>query len=231
MPRFDELGVQATMSLPIMSIITTSSAMKNPHTDLRTVLARPLIRSYLTHDVKSPDRIPSTRMYHECWPDKFAGHAHNEGGIMKVIKTRAPALSPMYELGQFENRIRRLLEEPFDLVTSPMTFTPTVEIREIDSEFIVTVELAGMKKDEVDIEYENGVLFIRGEKLETPREEKRNLLVWERQYGAFQRSFMLPNTIDQEKIKAEFLDGVLTITLPKAEFAKGKKIQIAGVVK
>jgi HSP20 family protein len=162
---------------------------------------------------------------------QLSGHVIYEGGIMKVIKTRAPALSPMYELGQFENRIRRLLEEPFDLLTSPMTFTPTVEIREIDNEFIVTVELPGMKKDEVDIEYENGVLFIRGEKLETPREEKRNLLVWERQYGAFQRSFMLPNTIDQEKIKAEFLDGVLTISLPKAEFAKGKKIQIGGVIK
>ncbi|HEY0305365.1 MAG TPA: Hsp20/alpha crystallin family protein [Longimicrobiales bacterium] len=150
---------------------------------------------------------------------------------MKVIKTRAPALSPMYELGQFENRIRRLFEEPFDFVTAPTTFTPTVEIRELDTAFIVTAELPGMKKEEVDIEYENGVLFIRGEKVESQHEEKRNLLVWERQYGTFQRSFMLPNTIDQEKIKAGFQDGVLTITLPKAEFAKGKKIQIGGEVK
>jgi HSP20 family protein len=150
---------------------------------------------------------------------------------MKVVKTRAPALSPMYELGQIENRIRRLFEEPFDFVTAPITFTPPVEVREFDNEFIVTAELPGMKKDEVDIEYENGVLFIRGEKVEETREEKRNLLVWERQYGAFQRSFMLPNTIDQEKIKAEFQDGILKIVLPKAEYAKGKKIQIGGEVK
>jgi HSP20 family protein len=150
---------------------------------------------------------------------------------MKVIKTRAPALSPMYELGQLENRIRRLFEDPFDFATSPLTFTPPVEVRELDNEFVVTAELPGMTKEEVDIEYENGVLFIRGEKIETSREEKRNLLVWERQYGTFQRSFMLPNTIDQEKIKAEFHDGILKIVLPKAENAKGKKIQIAGEVK
>lgn len=150
---------------------------------------------------------------------------------MKVIKTRAPALSPMFELGQFENRIRRLFEDPFDSATAPLTFTPAIEVRELDNEFIVTAELPGMTKDEVDIEYENGLLFLRGEKTETSREEKRNLLVWERQYGNFQRSFMLPNTIDQEKIRAEFRDGVLKIVLPKAENAKGRKIQIAGEVK
>ncbi|HET9441091.1 MAG TPA: Hsp20/alpha crystallin family protein [Longimicrobiales bacterium] len=152
---------------------------------------------------------------------------------MKVVKSRAiqPALSPMYELGQIENRIRRLFEEPFEFVTSPMTFTPPVEVRELDTEFIVSAELPGMKKEDVDIEYQNGVLFIRGEKLDEKQEEKRNVLVWERQYGAFQRSFMLPNTIDQEKIKAEFHDGILKIVLPKSEAAKGKKINIVGEVK
>lgn len=149
---------------------------------------------------------------------------------MKIVKSRAPALSPMYELGQLENRIRRLFEEPFEFVTSPMTFNPPVEVRELDNKFIVTAELPGLKKDDVDIEYENGVLFIRGEKVEETREEKRNVLVWERQYGTFQRSFMLPNTIDQDKILAEFKDGILMITLPKVESAKGKKIPIAGEV-
>ena len=95
-----------------------------------------------------------------------------------------------------------------------------VEVRELDNQFIVTAELPGLKKDDVDIEYQNGVLFIRGEKVEESHEEKRNLLVWERQYGSFQRSFMLPNTIDQDKILAEFNDGILTITLPKTEAAK-----------
>ena len=150
---------------------------------------------------------------------------------MKIMKSRAPALSPMYELGQLENRIRRLFEEPFEFVTSPVTFTPSVEVRELDNQFIVTAELPGLKKDDVDIEYQNGVLFIRGEKVEESHEEKRNLLVWERQYGSFQRSFMLPNTIDQDKILAEFNDGILTITLPKTEAARGKKIPIAGEVK
>ena len=116
-------------------------------------------------------------------------------------------------------------------ISAPVTFAPPVEIREFDNEFVVTAELPGMRKEEVDIEYENGVLFIRGEKTEQKQDEKRNMLVWERQYGAFQRSFMLPNTIDQDKILAEFQDGVLKIVLPKAETAKGKKIKIVEQVK
>jgi HSP20 family protein len=163
-----------------------------------------------------------------CPPEKLS--TPREALQMKIVKSRAtlPALSPMYELGQIENRIRRLFEEPFDFATTPTMYTPPVEVREFDNEFIVTAELPGMKKDEVDIEYQNGVLFIRGEKVEEKEEEKRNLLVWERQYGSFQRSFMLPNTIDQDKITAEFQDGILRVVLPKAESAKGRKINIAG---
>jgi HSP20 family protein len=152
---------------------------------------------------------------------------------MKIVKSRAiqPALSPMYELGQIENRIRRLFEEPFDFINTPPTYTPPVEVREFENEFIVTVELPGMKTNEVDIEYQNGVLFIRGEKVEQTEEQKKNLLVWERQYGAFQRSFMLPTMVEAEKIVAEFQDGILKVVLPKAESAKGRKINILGEVK
>ena len=150
---------------------------------------------------------------------------------MKIMSPRTPDVSPIFELGQLENRIRRLFEEPFDFPTTPLAFTPAVEVRELDNQFVVTAELAGLKKDDVDIEYQNGVLTIRGEKTDEKREEKHNMLVWERQYGAFQRSFMLPNTIDQDKILAEFQDGVLKIVLPKAETAKGKKIKIVEQVK
>lgn len=151
---------------------------------------------------------------------------------MKITKSHnvAPALLPLYELG-YENRLRKFFEDPFEFMADPMVFTPPVEIREIENEFVVLVELPGLSKDNVDIEYENGVLLIRGEKLEQSETGKRNLLVWERRYGSFQRSFMLPNTIDQEKIKAEFKDGILTIRLPKTEAAKGRKIAIAGEVK
>lgn len=150
---------------------------------------------------------------------------------MKIMRSRTPDVSPIFELGQLENRIRRLFEEPFDFPTTPLAFTPAVEVRELDNQFVVTAELAGLKKDDVDIEYQNGVLTIRGEKTDEKREEKHNMLVWERQYGNFQRSFMLPNTVDQEKIKAEFQDGILKIVLPKLESAKGKKIPIGGEVK
>jgi HSP20 family protein len=151
---------------------------------------------------------------------------------MKLMRTRegVPTLTPIFEFGGLENRLRRLFDEPFELTSFSKVLTPAVEISEVENEYVVTAELPGMGKDDVEIEYENGVLFLRGEKNQQTEEKKHNLLVWERTYGSFQRSFMLPKTIDQERIRAEFKDGILTVLLPKTEAAKSKKIEIAGEI-
>ena len=103
-----------------------------------------------------------------------------------------------------------------------------MEVRETADAIEVTAELAGVKKDDVHIDYEDGVLTIRGEKSyeRTSEDERRH--VHERRYGSFARAFTLPREVEVDSISASFDAGVLTVRVPKAERAKGRRIEIAG---
>ena len=138
------------------------------------------------------------------------------------------------EMEDAQNRLLRYFNEGFPLPT-PLTesvgWVPAVEIVENKDEMVLTAELPGMAKENLEVLFEDDVLTIRGEKKEEKREgngEKR-IHVYERLYGAFQRTFTIPRTIDATKILAEFKDGVLTIKMPKTALAKTKsrKIEIA----
>jgi HSP20 family protein len=109
-------------------------------------------------------------------------------------------------------------------------WSPAVEVSETENELTVTAELPGMSRDDVEIDLENNVLTIRGEKSSETEEEdrERKVHVWERRYGSFHRAFTLPRTVDADGVKAEFRDGILKVHLPKTEQAKGKKIAIDG---
>lgn len=107
------------------------------------------------------------------------------------------------------------------------TFAPAVNIHEDEKAFAVSVELPGLTKEEVDIELDGGVLTLKGEKkFENEKSEKGFHLV-ERRYGKFVRRFSLPDTVDAEAVEATMRDGVLTLTLPKIEAPKPKKIAVA----
>ncbi len=105
---------------------------------------------------------------------------------------------------------------------------PPVDVRETEDAILVDVELPGMTVEEVDVRVENGVLTVSGEKKSEIEEGKEgtNYHLVERRYGRFERSFTLPRTVDAEKVDAQFNNGVLSITLPKAETAKPRRIQI-----
>ena len=152
---------------------------------------------------------------------------------MKLMKAArvAPFFGPSFEFNGFPNRLRQLLDESLSVDSLESGVTPPVEIHETASDFIVTAELPGVRKEDVELDYENGMLFIRGEKQSEGEKKDQDLLVWERTYGAFQRVFMLPKKVDPDHITAQFKDGVLTVTLPKVEIAKGKKIPIGEDVK
>ncbi|MCI0708511.1 MAG: Hsp20/alpha crystallin family protein [Ignavibacteriae bacterium] len=105
-------------------------------------------------------------------------------------------------------------------------WTPAVDITEKENEYLVNVELPGINKDDVKIMVENNVLTIRGERKQDQETKQDGYRRVERSYGAFQRSFKLPNTVKAEKIDASYKDGVLTVTLPKAEEAKPKQIEV-----
>jgi HSP20 family protein len=105
-------------------------------------------------------------------------------------------------------------------------WTPAVDIAEQENEYIVKMELPGVNKDDVKISLEANILTIKGEKKQEKEEKNKNLHRVERSYGSFQRSFTLPTTVKSDKIDAIFKDGVLSISLPKAEEAKPKQIEV-----
>lgn len=101
--------------------------------------------------------------------------------------------------------------------------SPAVDLIEDDGGFRLTAELPGIKPDDVEVKVSEGTLTIRGEKSEEQKVEQADTYLCERRYGSFQRSFGLPDSVDAEKIAANFANGVLTITLPKSEKAKANE--------
>ncbi len=105
-------------------------------------------------------------------------------------------------------------------------WAPLADLIERENEYIVKIELPGVKKDEVKITLEDNVLTVSGEKkLESEIKEKNHYRA-ERRYGSFKRSFSLPMTVQAKNIDASYEDGILLILLPKAEEAKPRSIEI-----
>src|SRR5262249_29959154 len=106
------------------------------------------------------------------------------------------------------------------------SWAPVVDIYEKDGNIVLKAELPGVDPKDVDIRLENNTLTLKGERKFDREVSKENYHRGERAYGAFTRSFALPNVVDQNNIKAEYKDGVLQMTLPKREEAKPKQIAI-----
>lgn len=106
------------------------------------------------------------------------------------------------------------------------TWVPAVDIRETKDAVSLEIELAGLPKEAVTVNVENGVLTLTGERKLTAVGADEVLRRGERAYGKFSRAFTLPNDIDRAKVEAKFQDGLLTIRLPKAEATKPRAIQI-----
>ena len=104
--------------------------------------------------------------------------------------------------------------------------SPVIEVVESNGEYRIAAELPGLSPADVDIQLNDSMLTIRGEKSEEKREEKADYLLSERRYGAFHRSVPLPAGADAEHIKAELANGVLTITIPKTEAARASERKI-----
>ena len=106
-------------------------------------------------------------------------------------------------------------------------WVPAMDIVENENAFVATADLPGLTKDDIDLSLEDGVLTVSGERRFEHSEGEGKFRRIERSYGRFTRSFTVPQGIDQEKLKAEFDNGVLTLTLPKSEIAKSRKISIS----
>lgn len=137
----------------------------------------------------------------------------------------------------FRHRFSGLLEEMERLMgdrpalsdeeSMTSAWTPTVDVLETDGAITLRAELPGMTADDVEILVENGQLVVKGEKVLEKTDEKQGQ--WRRvesRYGSFYRSFPLPPTVDLEDVDAHFENGVLQVTLPKAEEAKTRHIRV-----
>lgn len=121
----------------------------------------------------------------------------------------------------FQDTVSRLLSEP-----ASRPWAPSVDILETENELLLKADLPGVDMKDVDIQLENGTLTLRGErKFESEKKEGGYHRI-ERSYGSFARSFTLPETVDAEAVKADYKNGVLTVTLPKKELAKPRQIRV-----
>jgi HSP20 family protein len=106
------------------------------------------------------------------------------------------------------------------------TWAPAVDIYETDHDVVLKAELPGVDPKDVEIRVEDGTLYLKGQRKFEIEVKEENYHRVERSYGSFTRSFALPSSVNSEKAKAEYKDGLLTLTLPKREEAKPKTIQI-----
>jgi HSP20 family protein len=134
--------------------------------------------------------------------------------------------APFPELGA--SRLSRMMEEVFGKANGGAIARCALDVTESDSEYAVSAELPGVKKDDLTVECSEGVLSIRGEKKSEREEKKERGRVLERTYGSFSRALRLPDDADPEQIKATFENGVLQLRIQKRQEAKPKTIAIKG---
>jgi len=128
-----------------------------------------------------------------------------------------------------QEQVNRLFSEVLERTgeeSSLTTWAPAVDIFETEQELVVKADLPDVDPKALDIRVENNILTIRGERKFENRVNEENYLRVERAYGAFSRSFSLANTVNSDAIKAEYQNGVLTLTVPKREEAKPKQIKV-----
>ena len=152
---------------------------------------------------------------------------------MTLTRWHRPELSwtPFRQLSSLRDEIDRLFEAPLSSLTElsqPFSggWIPAIDLYEDRDNYVVKMELPGMKKEEIDISLHNGVLSISGERKDEEKHEDAETYRSERFFGRFQRSVTLPAVVEGDKVNASYKDGILTVTLPKAEEAKPKQITI-----
>jgi HSP20 family protein len=137
---------------------------------------------------------------------------------------------PFREMERLTERMERLFEEFFPTLRREeereFVWAPAVDVYENDKAYVVEVDLPGLRKEDVRVTVQDGVLTIQGERRLAREEKGVDYHRQERFYGKFLRSFTVPETVDVDRISAEFKDGVLRLTLPKREPTAGRVIEV-----
>ena len=142
---------------------------------------------------------------------------------------------PFRDLATLHDRVDHLFEESLrglrgldrEDALQGSSWAPAVDILEKDNEIVLRADMSGLDPKDVDIQVQNGTLTLRGERKFESDVKEDNFRRVERVYGSFVRSFSLPQTVDAEKVEAEYKNGVLEVKLPKRPEAKPKQIKVA----
>ena len=140
---------------------------------------------------------------------------------------------PFRELEDVSSRLNRIFERPLirsesgKEMLAVADWAPSVDISETDTAYLIKGEIPGVKKEDVKVTIENGMLTIRGERKQEKEEKGKKFHRVECSYGSFMRSFQVPDDADEDSVKAEFKGGMLNITLPKSAKSKSKSVDVA----
>lgn len=152
---------------------------------------------------------------------------------MKLTRWQSPSVLNWPSIGRLtdlRDEIDRLFELPLGELNTSSSWmsgwTPALDVYEDKDQFTVKAEVPGMSKDAIEVSLHDGMLTISGERKDEAQRKEGGLYRSERYFGRFQRSVELPALVVGEKVKADYRDGILTITLPKAEEAKPKQINV-----
>src|ERR1700719_3844139 len=130
-----------------------------------------------------------------------------------------------------QEQVNRLFDDTFSSHRSSQsdlaTWAPPVDVYETPNELVVKADLPDMNEKDIDVRVENNLLTVRGERKFEKNVTEDNYLRVERTYGAFSRSFSLPNRVNPEAIHAEYKNGVLTVNLPKREESKPRQVRVS----
>jgi len=142
---------------------------------------------------------------------------------MKLMQYQRPGLAwPTFgRLANLQDELDRLFEAPLTV------WAPALDVHEDKDSFNVRVEVPGMKREDIEVSLHDGALVISGERKTEAINEDTEVHRQERHYGKFSRTLTLPTAVAGDKVKAQYKDGILTITLPKAEEAKPKAITVS----
>lgn len=138
---------------------------------------------------------------------------------------------PFREMVSLRDAMDRLFEDSVVTPKFSNAGMPKIDMRETKDSVIVKAELPGIAEEEIDVEILDNIMTISGEKKSDIEEEKDGYFYQESHSGTFSRSFTLPSEVKAEKAEAEMKNGVLTITVPKIEAKKAKKIAIKAKIK
>ena len=151
--------------------------------------------------------------------------------LTRLYQPSVWSLAPFERMNGLRDEINRLFESPLSELgrqgESFNEWVPALDLREDKDNLVATVEIPGMKKEDLEVSVHDGVLSISGERgCETKTEESGSYRC-ERQFGRFHRTVTLPKAVKVEAISAGYRDGILTVTLPKTEEAKPKQIEVS----